>query len=72
MKNIKKTYRSVTFTPINPSLLQTSNTDTQPDLRPRQMKLRQQLKIENLFFSETKGRRSHLFLNSLSLFFETN
>ena len=58
--------------PINPSLLKTTSIDTQQDLRPPQMKLRQPLKEKNPSFSETKGRKLDLPLNSLNLLFTTN
>ena len=67
-KDIQQHY----FTLINQSRQQIGNIDIQQDPRPRQMKRRQLQKKKNSSFSETKGRRSHLCLNSLNLFFETS
>ena len=70
MKSIKKSYNNDIFTPLNPSLRPTGNINIQHVPRPRQIKRQGLQKKKNSSFSETKGRRSHLCLYSLNLFFE--
>ena len=70
-KRTMKIHSNVIFILISPSLVRNS-IDIPPGLRiKREMKLKRKQRILNLSISEMMGSRLHLYLTSLSSFFET-